>query len=44
MSDIRPGSERRVPVLEAFATLCESATPALRPRLKDIQLLGLFRV
>ena len=46
MSDIRPGSfmeeNRAVRALDLFFNLCESATPNLMPRLKDIQLLALF--
>lgn len=46
MSDIRPGSyieeNRSVRALDLFFNLCESATPNLIPRLKDISLLGLF--
>ena len=46
MSDIRPGSyleeNRAVRALDLFFNLCESATPNLRPRLKDIYLLALF--
>lgn len=46
MSDIRPGSyleeNNSAKALDVFFNLCDSATPHLIPRLKDISLLGLF--